>query len=105
MVDRETGHTACNGLLGWVGATVPTGLDSPSWGLVHSRESRSPHDPGPPTEYLPVLGSLSCPTRKADAADRDRERAAALEALRKKEIPSDDYLDFLDRVLHGLRRL
>ncbi|GAA1309589.1 hypothetical protein GCM10009634_74740 [Saccharothrix xinjiangensis] len=81
----------------------PDTADLP-WGSAHSGGAPTPHDPGPPTEYLPLLGTLPRPTPAADH-DRDRERAAASEALRHKQDPNIDYLGFLDRVLHGLRHL
>ncbi|WP_447002443.1 hypothetical protein ACRAKI_22255 [Saccharothrix isguenensis] len=83
------------------------GMADPSWGLAHCGESSAAHDPDPPTEYLTILGDLpgSTAAATAAAAERDRERVAALRALQQKKIPSSDYLDFLDRVLQGLRHI
>ncbi|MBY8853345.1 hypothetical protein K7G98_35995, partial [Saccharothrix sp. MB29] len=77
----------------------------PARGIAHRGESLSPPDPGPQTAYLPVVGDLAFSTAETDAAALDRERTAALQALRHPTIPGDDYLVLLDRILHGLRRL
>jgi hypothetical protein len=101
-------HARCHDRGSGIGALpVPRLPSGPLRGAGASADGCSPYraaEHGPPTVYLPCVGQLDLPSDDVatTAVSIEDEQAAAAAAARPQPDPN---LDFLGRVLRGLRKL